>query len=295
MSQVRASEDLDRYSAALPRPLQRSAAIMPTVSVIIPTLNEADNIPHVLPLLPPWIHEVVIVDGHSVDDTPGVARRLWPNRHVVVRERRKRPGSPPPGVPDRRGSGMTLRLVTQRGRGKGAALRTGFEAATGDIIVAIDADGSTDPREIPLYVGALLAGADFVKGSRFLQGGGTADMEWYRRFGNWGLLMIVRVLFGSRYTDLCYGYNAFWRRVLPNLALDADGFEIETLMNIRAIRSGLRIAEVPSTEAARIHGVSRLRTIPDGWRVLKTIIREKHASKRRQPGQLEQPRGLTSG
>ncbi len=138
----------------------------------------------------------------------------------------------------------------------------------------LDADGSTDPGEIPSFVGALLAGADFAKGSRFAEGGGTADMSHLRRFGNWGFTTLVKVLFGGNYSDLCYGYNAFWRRVLPTLALDGDGFEIETIMNVRALRAGLRVAEVPSFEAERIHGESNLRTFPDGWRVLKAIGRE---------------------
>jgi len=219
----------------------------PTVSVVIPALNEAKNLPHVLPRIPEWVDEVLLVPGHSSDDTVAVAQALWP----------------------------TIRVVEQQGRGKGAALRSGFAAATGDIIVMLDADGSMDPREIPVYLGALLAGADFVKGSRFLQGGGTVDMEFYRRWGNWGLKTFAQLLFGGNYSDLCYGYMAFWKRVLPQLNLDCDGFEIETLMNVRILVAGLRIAEVPSFEAERIHGVSNLRTIPDGWRILKTIIREK--------------------
>jgi glycosyltransferase involved in cell wall biosynthesis len=162
----------------------------------------------------------------------------------------------------------------QDGRGKGAALRTGFAAATGDIIVMLDADGSTDPSEIPLYVGALLAGADFAKGSRFLQGGGTKDMPFYRKLGNWGFVWLVRTMFGGKYTDLCYGYNAFWKRVLPELDLNCDGFEVETMMNVRALKAGLKIIEVPSFEFPRVHGNGRLRTIPDGWRVLKTIFSE---------------------
>ncbi len=217
------------------------------VSVIIPTLNEAKNLPHVLPRIPTWVHEVVLVDGCSTDDTIEVARRLRPD----------------------------VRIVLQKQRGKGAALRTGFEAATGDVIVMIDADGSMDPAELPAFVGALLAGADFAKGSRFLQGAGTTDMELYRRLGNWAFVVAVRLLFGSSYSDLCYGYNAFWKRVLPQLDLDGDGFEIETMMNLRALRAGLKIVEVASFEAERVHGTSNLRTIPDGWRVLKTILRER--------------------
>lgn len=221
------------------------------VTVVIPALNEAQNLPYVLPYIPAWVDEVLVVDGHSTDGTAEVAQQLLPS----------------------------VRIIPQIGRGKGAALRTGFDAATGDMIVMMDADGSTDPAEIGLFCAALLNGADFVKGSRFLQGAGTADMEFYRKFGNWAFVMAVRVLFGGQFSDLCYGYNAFWRRVLPQLALDGDGFEIETMMNVRALRAGLKVAEVPSFEHRRRHGTSRLRTIPDGWRVLKTIFRERWASR----------------
>jgi hypothetical protein len=216
------------------------------VSIVVPTLNEAENLRHVLPHIPEWVDEVVLVDGHSTDETVAVARAVYP----------------------------TIRIVEQTGKGKGDALRAGFAAATGDIIVTIDADGSTDPTEIPAFVAALLAGADFAKGSRFLQGGGTADMPLYRCLGNWGLLKLVQLLFGGQYTDLCYGYNALWARAVPMLNLDCDGFEIETLMNVRALQTGLSVVEVPSFEAARVHGEGRLRTIPDGWRVLRTIVGE---------------------
>ncbi|MFL5516500.1 MAG: glycosyltransferase family 2 protein [Gemmatimonadales bacterium] len=244
------------------------------VSAVIPTLNEADNLPHVLPRIPAWVHEVVLVDGSSTDGTIEAARALWPNGHIVTRERRAAGASAQPAAQERRGAGMTLRIVTQEGRGKGAALRSGFAAATGDIIVMLDADGSTDPAEIPAFVGALLAGAHFVKGSRFLQGGGTADMPAHRRFGNGVFVSIVQLLFGARYSDLCYGYNACWNWVVPLLQLDGDGFEIETMMNVRALQAGLKVAEVPSFEAKRVYGEGRLRTIPDGWRVLRTIWRE---------------------
>jgi glycosyltransferase involved in cell wall biosynthesis len=237
-----------------------------TISVVIPALNEAENLPYVLPRIPVWVHEVVLVDGYSTDGTVDIARRLRSD----------------------------IRIVRQKGRGKGAALRSGFAAARGDIIVMLDADGSTDPAEIPLFVGALLAGADFVKGSRFLQGGGTADMPFHRRLGNLGFTLGVRLLFGGVYSDLCYGYNAFWRRVLPYLQLYGDGFEIETIMNVQALRAGLKVVEVPSFEAERVHGVGRLRTLPDGWRVLKTIVRERLRS-HRLPASDEQALGQHAG
>ncbi|HEX9374352.1 MAG TPA: glycosyltransferase family 2 protein [Roseiflexaceae bacterium] len=218
-----------------------------TVSVVIPALNEAKNLPHVLPRIPPDIHEVILVDGFSTDATVQIAQELLPS----------------------------IRVVYQEGRGKGAALRSGFAAATGDIIVMLDADGSTDPAEIPAFVGALRAGNDFAKGSRFLQGGGTADMPLHRQLGNQSFVMLVQLLFGGRYSDLCYGYNAFWRRVLPLLELDCQGFEVETMMNVRALRARLRISEVPSFEAKRRYGEGRLKTLPDGWRVLRTIFKER--------------------
>jgi glycosyltransferase involved in cell wall biosynthesis len=245
--------------------------------VVIPALNEAANLPHVLPHIPSWTHEVVLVDGHSTDGTPQVARAVWPNHHIVSRERRRRDRASRDLVVERRGSGTTLRLVTQEGRGKGAALRSGFAAATGDIIVMFDADGSADPAEIPLFMNALLAGADFAKGSRFLSGGGSADITRLRRLGNWSLTALVNLLYGVRYTDLCYGLNAFWSHCLPHIDVDCSGFEVETLINIRIAKAGLRVAEVPSFEGARLHGVSNLNAWRDGWRVLHTIIRERSA------------------
>ncbi len=216
------------------------------ISVVIPARNEAKNLPYVLPRIPFWVHEVILVDGNSTDGTADVARALMP----------------------------TIRVVGQDRKGKGNALRCGFAACTGDIIVMLDADGSTDPAEIPAYVGALLSGADFAKGTRFMQGGGTSDMEFHRKAGNWGLTTLVRILFGGYYSDLCYGYNAFWAHVLPRLQLDADGFEIETLMNVRALRQGLLVTEVPSFEYDRIFGTSNLHAMRDGLRILRTILQE---------------------
>jgi len=234
-----------RHSVELAGTSGLSAA--PRVSVVIPTLNEAQNLPHVFARLPrDLIHEVVLVDGFSSDDTVEVARRLWPQVRVVEQER----------------------------RGKGNALACGFAAAEGDIIIMLDADGSADPTEIGTFVATLVEGADFAKGSRFAEGGGSSDITLARRIGNWGLSQTVNLLFGTRYSDLCYGYNAFWAHCLPHMNVDCDGFEVETLINIRVARAGLRITEVPSYEFDRIHGESNLNTFRDGWRVLRTIFRE---------------------
>ena len=183
------------------------------------------------------------------------------------------------------------RRSSQTRRGKGNALVCGFQAATCDIVVMIDADGSTDPAEIALFVEALTGGADVVKGSRFAAGGGSSDFTFTRRCGNKVFNALVNLKFGASFTDLCYGYMAFWRCHLPAMSLpdsDAqeaqwgDGFEIETLINVRILKSGLRVVEVPSFERSRIYGASNLRTFSDGWRVLRTIHGER-STRRRTP------------
>jgi glycosyltransferase involved in cell wall biosynthesis len=219
----------------------------PRISVVLPAMNEAANLPHVLARMPTSVDEIVLVDGHSVDDTVAVARTVRPD----------------------------IRVVMQSGTGKGNALACGFAASVGDMIVMLDADGSTDPAEIPRFVDALAAGADFAKGSRFLDDGGSADITPLRRAGNRVLCTVVNLLFGTRYTDLCYGYNAFWRDCLTHMDIVDDGFEVETHINVRLARSGLRIAEVPSYEHERVYGVSNLKPFRDGLRVLRTIIQQR--------------------
>lgn len=233
-------------------PDRRVDGSRPSISVVIPALNEARNLPHVAARMPSDVDEIVLVAGHSTDDTVAVAREIWPNVNVVFQNR----------------------------RGKGNALACGFAASTGTIVVMMDADGSTDPAEIPKFVAALVNGADYAKGTRFHSGGGSADITRFRRLGNLFLNSLVNTLFRTRYSDLCYGYNAVWRRNLDSLGLEigtstaaqwGDGFEIETIMNVRAALLGMEIMEVGSFEHDRIHGASNLSAWRDGLRVLRTI------------------------
>lgn len=232
----------DGYRA---RGLQRSKRPSnPTVSVIVPTLNEARNLPYALWRLPECVTEVVVVDGRSDDDTVEVAQHLRDDVKIVLEKR----------------------------KGKGVALRSGFEAATGDIIVMLDADGSADADEIQRFVDVLATGADFAKGSRFLPGGGSVDLTPLRQLGNRALTGAVNLVCQTRFTDLCYGYNAFWRDCLDFIDVDVPGFEIETRLNMMVAASGLVVVEVPSHEFCRVHGSSNLRVVSDGLRVLRTII-----------------------
>jgi len=228
----------------------------PTVTVVIPALNEAMNLPIVARQMPNAVDEIVFVDGNSVDDTVAVARRLWPH----------------------------AKIITQTRRGKGNALACGFRAATCDIVVMIDADGSTDPAEITTFVDALVGGADVAKGTRFAAGGGSSDITVTRRIGGKTLAALANRAARTSFSDLCYGYMAFWRRHLPVLALPdvgaddpqwGDGFEIETVIAMRVVTSGLRVVEVPSFERDRVHGESNLNSVTDGLRVLRTIWRER--------------------
>lgn len=218
------------------------------VSVVIPTLNEAENLPDVLSRLPRVVDEVIVVDGHSEDDTIEIIKKVCP----------------------------TAKVFFQANNGKGDALRSGFNYAQGDIIVQIDADGSMDPCEIEKFAKVVSEGWDVVKGSRYLPGGGSTDLSSKRSFGNRMFVMLVNLLFSAKYTDLCYGYMAFRKDALSHLKgfLECTGFQIETELCIKAKKLGLKVTEVPSFESERAHGSSRLRLIQDGLLILQMIVVE---------------------
>ncbi|MEV6206724.1 glycosyltransferase family 2 protein [Kitasatospora sp. NPDC051914] len=246
----------DRPDGA-PQPLRRAEdfATRHTVSLVVPAHNEARNIPWVFEQIPRCVDEVILVDGSSSDATLAMARHCLP----------------------------TVRNVQQTAPGKGNALRTGFAAATGEYIVMMDADGSMWPGEIPHYLHFLDNGYDFVKGSRCIAGGGSLDLTRIRALGNRALIAVVNRLYHTVLTDLCYGYCAFNRNFLDELRLRSSGFEIEAEMIAHALRSGLRIAEVPSLELPRRSGRSHLHAVSDGRRVLRTLIAERPGARSAAP------------
>ncbi|OBK81695.1 glycosyltransferase family 2 protein [Mycobacterium sp. 1164985.4] len=260
------------------RPKSERRPPNPRVSVVVPAKNEAANIREILPYLENF-HEVIVVVSEGDDESAAAAREALPKARVIHQTR----------------------------KGKGNALACGFREVTGDAIVMFDVDGSADPHEIPRFIKALTDGADLAKGSRFCEGGGSKDITRIRSAGNWGLNLLASVLTNTRFTDLCYGYNAFWADQLymldlPSTDLDApemvrgDGFEIEALIIGRFALSGAAITEVPSLEHERYHGTTNLNTFKDGFRVLWTILQDRlyarqirKLSKRRHVGNVPGP------
>lgn len=227
--------------------LATDEALLALVSIVIPTLNEVECIGQVLARIPSTVREVIVVDGLSTDGTAKVALAARPD----------------------------VRLVHQTVRGKGAAIRSGVEAASGEYIVLMDADGSTDPVYILTFARVLAAGADYVKASRFLPGSGTDDMPFHRRMGNWLFVQVARLLYGTHFTDITYGYNAVRRNRRGAMALEIDGWAQEIITNIRMVRYGMRVEEVPAFEPQRIAGVAKLGTWSAGWAILRAILAER--------------------
>jgi glycosyltransferase involved in cell wall biosynthesis len=230
--------------------LARRRIQWPTVTAVIPTLNEADNLRWLLPRLTS-VDEVVIVDGQSSDGTAEIARLLRPDATIIV--------EPPTG--------------------KGTAMRTGMAAATSEVLIMLDADGSMDPAEFDAFLALLCRGFDFVKGSRYACGGGSDDLTGLRSVGNKWLTRLANGLYRGGWSDLCYGYVGIRRSAVDRLALKSTGFEIETEMCVNAVRAGLKMAEVASHESNRRHGESNLNTFRDGWRVLRTMVRLRFAGR----------------
>jgi hypothetical protein len=238
----------------------RPAKATLTCSVVIPTLNEAGNIVAVLDQLDDF-DDIVLVDGLSDDGTVQLALATRPDITIIEREP----------------------------RGKGDALRAGFAAATGDVIVIMDADGSMDPGEVNVFMSMIAVGFDLVKGSRLACGGGSHDLTLVRQLGNSALCKVANTLFRTQWTDLCYGYLAFRRSCLPQLGLTADGFEIESQILGHAALAGLRIAEIPSIEMPRLTGDSHLNARRDGTRILRAMLAARFAPRARRSAAALRP------
>ena len=251
-----------RTTTAGPRPRSRAASFRqamperephwPPITAVVCTLNEAPNLIHVLPRIPSYIDEVLLVDGHSTDGTVETARSLKPD----------------------------IRVLYQEGRGKGEAMRYGVEQAAGDIVVMLDADGETDPQDMPKFIEPLIQGSDWTKGSRFTTG--WKHKRLHRLLGNFVIANTCNVLYGTRFSDLCSGYNAFWKTVLDRAYLwSDDGWNYEPLMIARVLRAGLKVVEVPQTFSGRAGEESKLGSWGQGITSMRVLIKERFASQPR--------------
>jgi glycosyl transferase family 2 len=233
-----------------PRRLRQLYEVMkPTITIVIPTMNEADNLGEVLRDIQKHFEHrpgVLIVDG-SDDHTPTIGTRLG------------------------------AKVVRQHGRGKGRALIQAFDAVEGDIIVMMDGDGSMTGQEIRNLTNTMiLSGAEIAKGSRFMLGGGSDDISLIRKIGNSVFVSLVNMIWRAEYTDLCYGFLAIRRDALEKLKphLVSKHFEIETEILIKAKKFGVKTIEVPSFERKRQYGSSKLSSLRDSMRIFIAIMRE---------------------
>ncbi|HEY4917654.1 MAG TPA: glycosyltransferase family 2 protein [Solirubrobacteraceae bacterium] len=234
-------------TSAPPATADAQDAEPPLVSVVIPCLNEAENIEACVraaleAIVRMGVHgEVVVADNNSEDDSARLAERAG------------------------------ARVVVERRRGYGSAYLAGFEASRGRYIVMADADLTYDFEDIPRFVAALEEGAEMVIGDRMdnIQPGA---MTWSHRYiGNPILTGLLNLFFSTGISDAHCGMRALRREVLPRLDLRTTGMEFASEMVIRASKEKLRIAEFPIEYHPR-GGESKLSTMRDGWRHLRFLL-----------------------
>ena len=184
-------------------------------------------------------YEILIIDSYSKDKTQQIAKKFG---KLILCE-----------------------------KGKGNAIRKGIKSAKGEILIFLDADLSHRIEELPAFI-KNLKNFDMVKGSRFLKGGGSEDLTFFRKLLNFILVKLTNFLYHSNFTDICYGYFGGWKKKLSTLNLCAKGFEIETEIFIKGFKRGFKIKEIPSFEKKRKFGKGKLRLIKDGFAILKTIV-----------------------
>lgn len=217
------------------------------VSLLIPTLNEEGCIGRVLKEVPrEVVDEIVIIDGHSKDRTEAEAKeQLRPEDKFIV----------------------------QKGKGYGGAFLEGFEAATGDVLIMMDADGSHNPADIPKLVEKVRRGGEYVMASRYASGGHSEDDTIIRWFGNRMFTLMTNMVHGTRVTDSLYLFTAITRAGLKKLKLTSPGFEFCTEIVVKAHRAGLKFDEVPAVERARYAGKSKVNAFWHGLKILRMILK----------------------
>ena len=237
---------------------------MTKLSIIIPAKDEEATLPRVLEDLNATIPrlqcdvEVIVVDDHSRDRTSAIARALG----ARLVENRRKPG-------------------------KGNALRAGFEAAAGDLLLMMDADYSHRPEDIPEFLSGMRDGVGLVIGSRVF--GGSEEYTHVRALGNVFLSASLGVCTGRYLSDALNGFKLFRRDVFTDFHYTSRMFEIEIELIANTLRKGYRVVEVISHERARAGGVMKSRVVRHGTRFLARIVWEGIKGVKSQPAPVAQP------
>lgn len=212
-------------------------------SLVIPTLNEASCIEKTLSEVPKGsVDEIIIVDGHSKDNTADIVRRLG------------------------------YKVIMQETEGYGGAFTEGINAATGDIVVLMDADGSHNPADIPVLIEKVKEGFDYVLAVRYAPGFRSDDDTVIRHIGNMLFTFLVNLIHKVFISDALYLYTAIRKDKFHLIVPKSHGFEYCVEILIRAHKAGLKIAQIPSAERLRRGGRSKVNAFMDGLKILRVIL-----------------------
>ncbi len=222
-----------------------NAATSASLAVVIPARNESTTIGKVIAAVRQHLPQanVLVVDDGSIDDTEKIAQEAGA---TVVRH--------------------------QEPRGKGAALRTGFQAVVAELIVTIDGDGQDDAADLPALVDCATDGVDLVIGSRFLGRFEPGSISWPNYLATRGFNLLIRLRRGTRVTDSQAGVRCYRRAAVDSIEWTSTEYEVETELLLRIIEAGGSIREVPVRRQPRQGGQTSFQRIRHGVRILRTIL-----------------------
>jgi glycosyltransferase involved in cell wall biosynthesis len=219
------------------------------ISVVIPAYNEEKNIENILLRTEKALeslnlpYEVIVVDDGSTDKT-----RFLAERHKVTV------------------------LSNGRNHGKGFALRRGLKNVTGELVITMDADGSHRPEDIKCLIVPLLNGADVVMGSRFTGREEKDSTKKLHILGNKLFNFLIKILAKRDITDSQTGFRAFKKKVLKEIEITCNGYDVETELTVKTLKNGFVVHEEPISFEKRKNGCSHINPLRDGIRIFKTII-----------------------